>query len=148
MFELAGAVIIGFLSLQGVKFLLTRGIVLRARRARREPNAMRPPLHQRRSRREQENRWGKAEEREAERQRQNQRERAAKQSEESEWWSVLGVSRDASPDEIRQTYLRKIKQSHPDRVAWLGPEFVAWGEKRSKTLNAAYAEAIRARGDK
>jgi DnaJ-domain-containing protein 1 len=55
------------------------------------------------------------------------------------------VSPHASADEIRRSYLRKIKQSHPDRVIRLAPEFLPLAEKRAKTLNAAYAEALRAR---
>jgi DnaJ domain len=58
---------------------------------------------------------------------------------------VLGVSPDASVDEVRRRYLQKIKQAHPDRVAWLEPESLAAAESRSKALNAAYAEAMRAR---
>jgi curved DNA-binding protein CbpA len=56
------------------------------------------------------------------------------------------VSPDASLDEIRRSYLSKIKVSHPDRVAFLAPQVVALVESRAKTLNAAYAEATRARG--
>jgi DnaJ-domain-containing protein 1 len=61
------------------------------------------------------------------------------------WWRALGVSPDASADEIRRSYLRKISESHPDRVAWLAPELLPEAERRSKTLNAAYAQATRAR---
>ena len=83
--------------------------------------------------------------REAERQRQRQREQASKQSEEGNWWGVLQVSRDATADEIRRAYRRKIWECHPDRVTWLAPEFLELGEEQTRTLNAAYAEANRAR---
>jgi DnaJ-domain-containing protein 1 len=85
-------------------------------------------------------------EREAERWRQRQRKWASKQSEERKWWSVLEVSPCASADEIRRSYLRKIKQAHPDRVVGLAPELLPLAEGRAKALNAAYAEAIRAGG--
>jgi hypothetical protein len=147
MFEVAGALIIGLLTWQGISLLLARGIVLgrgHQRRKERKREAKWRPFfedHQRGIRREQEERSRQIKESEVER----QRVRAAEHSEESEWWTVLEVSPDASPDEIRQSYLSKIKQSHPDLVAWLGPEYVKWGERHTKTLNAAYAEAIRAR---
>jgi DnaJ-domain-containing protein 1 len=84
-------------------------------------------------------------EREAERQRQRQRERASKQSEDDDWWSVLEVAPDASADEIRFAYRRKIQRCHPDRVAGLAPEFLEVAERQTRTLNAAYADANRAR---
>ena len=71
--------------------------------------------------------------------------RSAVESEENEWWSILEVLPDAKADEIRRSYLRKIQQSHPDRLVGLTPEFLELAEKRTKTLNAAYTEAKRAR---
>ena len=82
---------------------------------------------------------------EAERCWDRQRDWTAKQSKES-WWSVLEVSPYAGADEIRRSYLRKIKQSHPDRVVRLAPEFLPWAERRSKALNSAYAQAKHACG--
>jgi len=99
--------------------------------------------------RQAERRQGQAEqEREAERQRQRQREQASKQAEEGNWWAVLEVSRDASRDEIRRAYRRKIWRCHPDRVTWLVPESLELAERQSRTLNAAYAEANRASRDR
>jgi hypothetical protein len=72
-----------------------------------------------------------------------QRERAA--NEEDKWWTVLEVSSDASASDIRRSYLCKIQQYHPDRVAGLAPEVRELAERRSRTLNAAYAEAMRER---
>jgi hypothetical protein len=78
--------------------------------------------HQRRTWREQDvdRRRQPKQEREAERPRQ-QREQATRQSEDSKWG----------------------RQSYPDRVAW--PELLELAERRTKTLNVAYAEATRAR---
>jgi DnaJ-domain-containing protein 1 len=152
MFELAGALIIGFLTLLGIKLLLARGIVLGSRR--KEPErAERRPVRQRWTRTEQQSQGQRQpeQEREAEIGRHRQREWAAKQSEQSEenkWWSVLEVSPYATAGEIRRSYLRKIKQTHPDRVVWLAPEFLSLAERRSKILNAAYTEATRARRGK
>ena len=149
MFELAGGLIVGLLTLQGIKFLLVRGIFLGSRRKEPKRDAKRRPVHERWARTEQEPQQQKPEqEREGERWRWRQRKWALKESKENQWWSVLEVSQYASVSEIRRSYLRKIKQSHPDRVVWLAPEFLPWAERRAKTLNAAYSEAIRARRGK
>jgi len=145
MFELAGALILGLLALLCAKLLLARGIVLGSRRVKPESDVERRPSHQRGSRGEQEARQQPDQERGAEGKRQQQRKQAAKRSIETGWWSDLGVSPDASMDEIRRSYLSKIKEIHPDRVAWLAPEFLELAERRARTLNAAYTEAMRER---
>ena len=91
-------------------------------------------------------RQGEAERRrEAERQAERQREwEHPMKGQTSEWWSVLEVSSDASKDDIVRSYRRKIKRCHPDRVSGLAPEFVSLAESRTKALNAAYSEAMRA----
>jgi DnaJ-domain-containing protein 1 len=85
-----------------------------------------------------------AEQRHAKDQRQ-QRKGAAKSSEEDKWWTVLEVSPDATANDIRRSYLWKIQQYHPDHVTGLAPGVRELAEKRSKKLNAAYAEAMRER---
>jgi DnaJ-domain-containing protein 1 len=77
--------------------------------------------------------------------RQRQGERGLNRFEENEWWSVLEVPPHASADQIRHAYRRKIKQCHPDRVVGLAPELLEWAESCTRTLNAAYSEANRAR---
>src|SRR5437763_11732401 len=147
MFELAGGLIVGLLTMQGIKFLLVRGIFLGSRRKEPKRDARRRPVHERWARTEQEAQQEQPEkEREGERWRWRQPKWALKESKENQWWSVLEVSQYASVSEIRRSYLRKIKQSHPDRMVWLAPEFRPWAERRAKTLYAAYSEAIRARG--
>ncbi len=101
--------------------------------------------HQTELRREAARQRGRAEDgREAERQCQQGRDRAAEQCPTEEWWRVLEVAPSAAKDEIVGNYRRKIRQCHPDRVAGLAPEFVELAEERSKALNAAYAQAMRA----
>jgi DnaJ-domain-containing protein 1 len=143
MLELAGVLLLGLLSVQGVRYFLSRGIVFGARE-KTENDAKRPPFQQRGTRREQEaeRRRQPEQEREAEREPQRQRERPPEQSEEIVWWRVLEVSPYASADEIRRSYLQKMSESHPDRVALLAPELLPEAERRSKMLNAAYAQAI------
>jgi hypothetical protein len=83
-------------------------------------------------------------EREAEKHRQGQSEQAFEQSEEGEWWTVLEVAPDAGMAEIRDAYRHKIRQCHPDHMSALAPEFLELAERRTKALNAAYSQAMRA----
>ncbi len=53
---------------------------------------------------------------------------------------VLGVPRGASRKEIHAAYQQKILQYHPDKVADLGDELKEVAERRTKEINAAYAE--------
>ena len=84
------------------------------------------------------------EEREAERRCHQDRERGAAVQSLTEWWRILEVAPSATKEEIVHNYRRKIQQCHPDRVSGLAPEFLELAEERSKALNAAYAQAIRA----
>jgi len=93
---------------------------------------------------EQERRQEAEQEREAEKHRQGQPEQAFELFEEGDWWRVLEVSPDAGMDEIRGAYRRKIRQYHPDRVSGLVPEIVELAERRTKALNVAYSQAMRA----
>jgi preprotein translocase subunit Sec63 len=54
--------------------------------------------------------------------------------------SVLGVDRNASPDEIKQAFRRLANQYHPDKVQHLGREFKELAEKRFKEIQKAYRE--------
>ena len=55
-------------------------------------------------------------------------------------YSVLGVSQEASQEEIRTAYRRLAAQYHPDKLAHLGEEFQAMAEKKFKAIQAAYDE--------
>lgn len=55
-------------------------------------------------------------------------------------YTVLGVARDASAQEVREAYLRLANQYHPDKVTHLGPEFRKLAEIRFKEIQAAYQE--------
>lgn len=59
------------------------------------------------------------------------------------WESVLGVSRYASPDQIRQAYRTQIAMYHPDKVAALGDELKVIADRKTKEINVAYAAACR-----
>ena len=147
MYELAGALIIGLVALLVCRRQLVRGVLLSSQPPKPEPEGKGRNSNQRRSRREREvdGRQEPKHERRANGQQQQQRAQAAKRSE-TGWWTDLGVSPDASMDEIRRSYLIKIRECHPDRVAWAAPELLELAERRTKTLNAAYTEAVRQRG--
>jgi len=61
-------------------------------------------------------------------------------------YETLGISEDATEDEIKDAYRHKIQQYHPDKVPpHLGTELRDFAEKKSKEINRAYEE-LRSRG--
>ena len=63
------------------------------------------------------------------------------------WWEVLGVSQEASLEEINRHYRQAIRMYHPDKVAEMAPQIIALAERRTKELNAALSQAKRVRSD-
>ena len=63
------------------------------------------------------------------------------------WPAVLEVAAEASLEDIRAAYRRRISQYHPDKVASLGPELQALAERKSKEIARAYQQALVARGE-
>jgi DnaJ-domain-containing protein 1 len=61
------------------------------------------------------------------------------------WHDVLGVSPDATHDQIVSAYRARMSEYHPDKVANLGPDIRALAEQKAKEINAAYAEATAGR---
>jgi uncharacterized membrane protein YkvA (DUF1232 family) len=53
-------------------------------------------------------------------------------------YTVLGIERNASPQEIKSAYRRLANKYHPDRVTHLGEEFRELAEKRFKDIQEAY----------
>ena len=53
-------------------------------------------------------------------------------------YSVLGVSRDASDDEIKRAYRELARKYHPDKYA--GSDLADLAEEKMKEINAAYDE--------
>ena len=60
------------------------------------------------------------------------------------WHQVLGVSPDASVDQIREAYLRKSAEHHPDRVLDQGAEAREAALAMTRKLNDAFEAAMRA----
>ena len=154
----AGALVFGPVIWREHRRLHRKGATLRERQSEKQREQERQKLEELQRKAQEAERQRLAElRREAERQReqveeqreaetrchQNHARGAAVQSL-TEWWRILEVAPSATKEEIVHNYRRKIQQCHPDRVAGLAPEFLELAEERSKGLNAAYAQAMRA----
>jgi len=61
-------------------------------------------------------------------------------------YKVLGVSPDASDDEVKRAYRRQALEHHPDKVAALGEDVRKAAEKKFQEINAAKERIWKARG--
>ena len=59
------------------------------------------------------------------------------------WHEVLGVSPQASAEQIREAYLAKSAEHHPDRVFNQGPEAREAAQRMTRKLNDAFEQAMR-----
>ena len=59
-------------------------------------------------------------------------------------YDTLGVTLNASQEELVSAYRNLAKMYHPDKLASLAPEFIELAEERMKEINAAY-EALKRR---
>jgi hypothetical protein len=53
-------------------------------------------------------------------------------------YTVLGIARDASPEEIKTAYRQLANKYHPDKVSHLGDEFTDIADRRFKEIQSAY----------
>ncbi len=53
-------------------------------------------------------------------------------------WAVLGVSRNATPEEIKKAYRELAKKYHPDRYASAAPEMQELAAEKMRQINEAY----------
>lgn len=60
-------------------------------------------------------------------------------------YEVLGVSREASFEEIRRRYRERLLEVHPDRVQHMGGEFRELAERKTLELNEAFGRIREAR---
>lgn len=58
---------------------------------------------------------------------------------ETDYYAVLGVDRDAEPDQIRKAFRERVRACHPDRVANLDEALRRLAEEKMVELNEAYA---------
>ena len=56
-------------------------------------------------------------------------------------YATLGLTRDASDEEVERAYRRLMSQYHPDKVAGAAEEIRQIAEQRARAINTAY-EAI------
>lgn len=61
-------------------------------------------------------------------------------------YAVLGVSPDATDDEVRKAYRNLALKHHPDRVAALGEDIRRAAEKKFQEINEAKEKIFKARG--
>ena len=66
-----------------------------------------------------------------------------KDSELEESLKVLTTGKDASLEEIRKAYRQAIRNYHPDKHAYLPPEFRQLAEAKSKQINEMYSSLLR-----
>ena len=62
------------------------------------------------------------------------------------YYGILGLTPDASVEQIRKTYRKLMGQYHPDRVASLGADKQAAAVEKAKVINEAYQIIERRRG--
>lgn len=55
-------------------------------------------------------------------------------------YTILGVRRGDTFDEIHRAYRKRMKEYHPDRVAGLGSELRELAERKAKEINMAFEE--------
>ncbi len=53
-------------------------------------------------------------------------------------YEILGVSKNASEEEIKSAYRRQAQRYHPDRVSHLGEEFQELAKQRFQEIQKAY----------
>jgi DnaJ domain len=60
----------------------------------------------------------------------------------TDWIEVLGVSTQATINEVKHAYKNLIKQNHPDRLQGMSPVLRTLAEAETKKINSAYREAL------
>lgn len=64
----------------------------------------------------------------------------------SDAYKVLGISPDATDEEVRKAYRDLVKQNHPDRVATLGEDIKVAAQRKMQEINEAKEKIFKERG--
>jgi len=62
------------------------------------------------------------------------------------YYSVLGISPNASKEEIKKAYRQMAGQYHPDKVSHLGKELVEFASEKFREINTAYNHIRKEKG--
>ena len=63
-----------------------------------------------------------------------------------DYYSILGINKGASDDEVKKAYRRMAMKYHPDKVHHLGPEYQQDAQEKFRKINEAYEEIRKSRG--
>lgn len=63
-------------------------------------------------------------------------------------YKIIGVTPEATDDEIKKAYRKLAKEFHPDKVSYLGDDFKKSAEEKFKKINDAYESIKNERGIK
>ena len=62
-----------------------------------------------------------------------------------DYYEVLGVNKNASPEELKSAYRKLAVKYHPDKVSHLGDEVKKLAEEKFKMVNQAYSNIKKSR---
>lgn len=61
-----------------------------------------------------------------------------RQESSSDPYEILGVSKGATPDQVKRAYREALSQYHPDKVSHLGPDIQNLAREKTHKINEAY----------